>query len=86
MTTQAMDDQKPRRRATRSVSRARRLAPPLAAALICTVVIARAIIAVVGGKANGDLMVTVCPLLGAVFLSIPAAQAWWVCFKIVRGK
>lgn len=62
------------------------LLPPLAVALLCTGLIVEAIYTVMGGRANGDLMLLFVPLLGAIFLSIPALQAWWACIKIVRGK
>jgi len=62
------------------------LLPPLAVAIVCTGLIVEAIYTVMGGRANGDLMLLFVPLLGAIFLSIPAMQAWWACFKIVRGR
>ncbi|MGA3067739.1 MAG: hypothetical protein ABSF29_12925 [Tepidisphaeraceae bacterium] len=62
------------------------LLPPLAVALVCTGLIVEAIYTVMGGRANGDLMLLFVPLLGAIFLSIPALQAWWACIKIVRGR
>ena len=46
---------------------------------MCTVLIAEAIVTVIHGRENGDLMVIVCPILGATFLSIPAVRAWWMC-------
>jgi hypothetical protein len=62
------------------------LLPPLFVALLCTGLIVEAIYTVIGGQANGDLMLLFVPILGAIFLSIPAMQAWWACFKIVRGR
>ena len=63
-----------------------RLWPPLIGAIFCTAMIIEAIVTLLGGLANGDLMVMICPLLGAVFLSIPATQAWWAVGKILRKK
>jgi hypothetical protein len=60
--------------------------PPLFAALVCTGLIIEAIVTVMGSRANGDLMLLFVPLLGATFLSIPAGQAWWACFKMVRDQ
>jgi hypothetical protein len=54
-----------------------RILPPLAVAIGCTILIAEAIVTVIHGRENGDLMVIVCPILGATFLSIPTARAWW---------
>jgi hypothetical protein len=62
------------------------LLPPLVVALLCTGLIVEAIYTVMGGRANGDLMLLFVPILGAIFLSIPAMQAWWACIKIVRGR
>jgi len=50
--------------------------PALAAAIVCTLLIAEAILTVIHGRANGDLMVMVIPILGAIFLSIPMGWAW----------
>jgi hypothetical protein len=58
--------------------------PPLLAALACTGLIIEAIVTVIGSRDNGDLMIMICPLLGALFFSIPAAQAWWACIKLIR--
>lgn len=60
------------------------LLPPLLAALACTGLIIEAIVTVIGSRDNGDLMIMICPLLGALFFSIPAAQAWWACIKLIR--
>jgi len=57
---------------------------PLIAAIFCTAMIVEAILTLMGGLANGDLMVMVCPLLGAIFLSVPATQAWWAFFRKMR--
>jgi hypothetical protein len=58
-----------------------RLLPSLAVAVVCTGLIVEAIVTVFNGRANGDLLVMVCPILGATFLSIPTAQAWWTVIK-----
>ncbi len=63
-----------------------RLFAPLAAAILCTAMIIEAVITIAFSRGNGDVMVVVCPILGAVFLSIPACQAWWACIKILRGS
>jgi hypothetical protein len=60
--------------------------PPLIAALICTGLIAAAIMTAVNARANGDLMLMAVPILGATFLSIPAMDAWWSVLKILREK
>lgn len=60
------------------------LLPPLLAALACTGLIIEAIVTVIGSRQNGDSMLMICPLLGALFFSIPAAQAWWACIKLIR--
>jgi hypothetical protein len=60
------------------------LLPPLVVALLCTGLIVEAIYTVMGGRANGDLMLLFVPILGAIFLSIPAMQAWWACFRFLR--
>jgi hypothetical protein len=57
---------------------------PLIAAIFCTAMIVEAILTLMGGLANGDLMVMVCPLLGAIFLSVPATQAWWAVIRKLR--
>jgi hypothetical protein len=66
-------------------SRLTRIIPPLAVAIGCTVLIAEAIVTVVHGRQNGDLMVIVCPILGATFLSIPTVRAWWSVVSAFRG-
>jgi hypothetical protein len=58
--------------------------PALAAAMVCTVLIAEAIFTAVHGGSNGDLMVNAIPILGAVFLSIPTGQAWWVVVRNLK--
>jgi hypothetical protein len=58
--------------------------PVLAAAIACTVLIAEAIFTAVHGRSNGDLMVNVIPILGAVVLSIPTGQAWWVVVQNLK--
>jgi hypothetical protein len=60
------------------------LLPPLLAALACTGLIVEAIVTAIGSGQNGDSMIIICPLLGALFFSIPAAQAWWACIKLIR--
>ena len=62
------------------------LLAPLAAALFCTAMIVEAILTLMGGLANGDLMVMVCPILGAAFLSIPATQAWCAVLRNLRKR
>jgi hypothetical protein len=63
-------------------SRLTRILPSLAVAIGCTILIAEAIVTVIHGRENGDLMVIVCPILGATFLSIPTARAWW---RVIQG-
>jgi Na+/citrate or Na+/malate symporter len=70
----------------RPASRAARIFPPLVAAVICTALIVEAIHTILGARANGDAMVMVCPALGGIFLSIPAAQAWWAFFQSIKNK
>jgi hypothetical protein len=67
-------------------SRLTRILPSLAVAIGCTILIAEAIVTVIHGRENGDLMVIVCPILGATFLSIPTARAWWVVISAIGGK
>jgi hypothetical protein len=67
-------------------SRLARILPPLAVAVGCTALIAEAIVTVVHGRENGDLMVIVCPILGATFLSIPAVRAWWIVLSAIRAN
>jgi hypothetical protein len=63
-----------------------RLVPALAAAVIATALIIEAILTILHGRANGDLMIMVCPILGSLFLSIPAIQAWWLVLTILRRR
>lgn len=63
-------------------SRPARILPSLAVAIGCTALIVEAVVTVVHGRENGDLMVIVCPILGATFLSIPTARAWW---RVIQG-
>jgi hypothetical protein len=65
-------------------SRLSRVLPALLGALVCTGLIVEAIITVAHGRENGDLMVIVCPILGATFISIPAARAWWTVFQNLK--
>jgi len=65
-------------------SRAPKILPSLGVAVVCTALIAEAIVTAVHGRANGDLMVIVCPILGATFLSIPAVQAWWMVIRNLK--
>jgi len=67
-------------------SRFAQILPALTAAVVCTGLIAEAVVTVYHGRANGDLMVIVCPILGATFLSIPAVRAWWMVLSAIRGK
>jgi hypothetical protein len=60
--------------------------PSLTAAVFCTAMIIEAVFTLRGGLANGDMMVMVCPLLGAIFLGIPGSRAWWNVIRILRGK
>lgn len=62
------------------------LLPPLLAALACTGLIVEAIYTAMRSRANGDLMLLFLPILGAVFFSIPAFQAWYACLRILRGR
>jgi hypothetical protein len=83
----AMDDIQPQV-AFRTVSanmRSRTITGPLLAAVVCTVLIIDAAATAFGARANGDMMVMVCPILGIVFLAIPAIQAWIACSRIWRG-
>jgi hypothetical protein len=75
------DEIRDQRRGSRS--RLVRVLPPLAGALICSGLIVEAIVTAMGARANGDAMVMFCPILGAVFLTIPAGQAWWAVVKII---
>jgi hypothetical protein len=70
----------------RAKSRVGKLIPALAAAIVCTILILEALVAVINGRQNGDLMLIVCPILGATFFTIPAAQAWWMVIRILRGR
>ncbi len=67
-------------------SRLTRILPPLAVAIGCTILIAEAIVTIIHGRENGDLMVIVCPILGATFLSIPTVRAWWLVISAIRGN
>ena len=67
-----------------NTSRLSRVLPALLGALVCTGLIIEAIITVAHGRENGDLMVIVCPILGATFIAIPAARAWWAVFQNLR--
>ena len=62
------------------------MVPALAAAIVCTGLIAEAILTAVHGRSNGDLMVSVIPILGAVFLSIPTGQAWWGVIRSLKRR
>jgi hypothetical protein len=62
------------------------LLPSLAVAVICTGLIVEAIVTVFHGRANGDLLLMVCPILGVIFLSIPTAQAWWKVIGVIRSS
>ena len=61
-----------------------KLPAALAAALVCTGLIAEAIVTAVNARANGDLMVDAAPILGAVFLAVPTGQAWWFVVRNLR--
>jgi hypothetical protein len=50
-------------------------------AVVTTALIVEAVLTVLRGRANGDMMIAVCPALGAIFLSIPAVRAWWVVIR-----
>jgi hypothetical protein len=63
-------------------SRLMKVLPSLLVALVCTGLIAEAVVTALHGRQNGDLMVIVCPILGAVFISIPTVRAWWA---VLRG-
>ncbi|HEX4056245.1 MAG TPA: hypothetical protein VHX86_18445 [Tepidisphaeraceae bacterium] len=67
-------------------SRLMRVLPSLVAAILCTGLIVEAIATAMNARANGDAMVIVCPILGAVFLTIPAGQAWWALLKALCGR
>jgi len=58
--------------------------PALAAGIVCTGLIVEALFSAVHGRSNGDLLVSVIPILGAVFLSIPTGQAWWAVVQTLR--
>jgi len=62
------------------------IAAPLAAAVVCTLLIILAIFIIASARANGDAMVMICPVLGAIFLSIPACQAWATVFHRWRRR
>jgi hypothetical protein len=70
----------------KSGSRLGQVLPSLVVAVGCTILIIEAIIAVVHGRENGDLMLVVCPILGATFLSIPTVRAWWAVLCWLRGS
>jgi hypothetical protein len=53
----------------------------LVVAIVTTGLIVEAVLTVLRGRANGDMMIAVCPALGAIFLSIPAMRAWWVVIR-----
>ena len=61
-----------------------KMLPALVGAVVCTMLVAEAVLAAIHGRTNGDLMVSVIPILGAIFLSIPAGQAWWVVVQNLR--
>jgi hypothetical protein len=60
--------------------------PALFAALFCTGLIGFAIYTAFGSQANGDLMLIVIPVLGAIFFSIPAGRAWVAFVRSLKGK
>jgi len=60
--------------------------PALAVAIIATALIAEAVFTIINGRANGDMMIMVCPILGSLFLSIPAVRAWWVVLTFLRRR
>jgi hypothetical protein len=55
-------------------------------AIVTTGLIVEAILTILRGRANGDMMIMVCPALGAIFLSIPAMRAWWVVAGELRQR
>jgi hypothetical protein len=63
-----------------------RLPAALAVALVCTGLIIEAIVSAVEARVNGDLMVDVAPILGAIFLSVPTGQAWWFVISRSIGR
>jgi hypothetical protein len=79
-------DYESRSRASGDRRKAGSIWPPLVAAIFCTALIAQAIQTILTGRANGDMMVMVCPVLGAIFLAIPAVQAWMACVKMVLRR
>jgi Na+/citrate or Na+/malate symporter len=83
----AMDDIQPLDgiRTIYPMKRSRAITGPLLAAVVCTVLIIDAVATALGARANGDMMVMVCPILGIIFLAIPAIQAWMACSRIWRG-
>jgi len=68
----------------RNRARVTDILPALAAAIVCTLLIAEAIFTAIHGRSNGDLMVSIIPILGGVFLSIPTGQAWWVVVQNLK--
>ncbi len=79
-----VSDDKIREGRRRGDSRLLRALPPLAAAIFCMALIVEAIATSLHARANGDGMVMVCPILGAIFLTIPAGQACWAAWKTLR--
>jgi uncharacterized membrane protein YeaQ/YmgE (transglycosylase-associated protein family) len=71
---------------SRPESKSARILPALVGAIVCTALIAEAIVTALHGRQNGDLMVIVCPILGAIFLSIPAVRAWWFVISELLGR
>jgi hypothetical protein len=57
--------------------------PSLFAAVVCSALIAEAIVTVLHARSNGDMMVMVCPILGAMFMALPTARAWWKVLKFL---
>jgi hypothetical protein len=59
--------------------------PALTVAIFATALIAEAILTIINERANGDLMIMVCPILGSLFLSIAAVKAWWRVIRWMRN-
>lgn len=58
----------------------------LAAAIFCTALVIEALWIAWTARQNGDMLVIICPLLGAVFISIPGGQAWVNSIEVFRSS
>jgi len=62
------------------------IVPALIVAVLASALIAEAVLTIIRGRANGDLMIMVCPILGSLFLAIPAMRAWWLVVTRLRRR